>query len=134
MNSPLPTEAPISATALLQMGRQPGPFVLALDGQAGPAGAARRCQEVVRAMPGRRLVCRGDMAGGETSLSSCILVADKHWQDRAPADLQALADQRHRGPRCVCMPGRQTRGALHVIVLEAIQPAVTLETALGTGP
>ena len=59
MNYPPMTEAPVSAAALKQMGRAPPPFLLALDGQAG-AAALLHCRETVRAIPQRRLVCRGE--------------------------------------------------------------------------
>ena len=57
MNSPRPSERPVTAAALVQMGRQPGPFVLALDDQTGDA-VYISCDAVVRAIPGKRLVCR----------------------------------------------------------------------------
>ena len=62
MSCPPPSEAPVSAAALVQMGRYPGPFLLALDGQTG-AAAQLACNEVVRAIPAKRLVCRGVWQG-----------------------------------------------------------------------
>ena len=126
MNSPPLTDTPVSAAALVQMGRQPGPFVLALDGQTGPA-ALLDCREVVRAIPGRRLVCRGAWRERDVFIK-LYLDGGKHWQVECRG-LQALADKGIAAP-AVLHAGTADRGALHVIVLEAIQPAVTLETAL----
>ena len=126
MNSPPLTDTPVSAAALVQMGRQPGPFVLALDGQTDPA-ALLDCHEVVRAIPGRRLVCRGAWQGRDVFIK-LYLDGGKHWQVECRG-LQALADKGIAAP-AVLHTGTADCGALHVIVLEAIQPAVTLETAL----
>ena len=126
MNSPPLTDTPVSAAALVQMGRQPGPFVLALDGQTDPA-ALLDCHEVVRAIPGRRLVCRGAWRGRDVFIK-LYLDGGKHWQVECRG-LQALADKGIAAP-AVLHAGTADCGALHVIVLEAIQPAVTLETAL----
>ena len=125
MNSPPLTDTPVSAAALVQMGRQPGPFVLALDGQAGES-ALLRCQEVVRAMPGKRLVCRGEWQGKDVFIK-LYFGADKYWRTERQG-LQALSINGITAPT-VLHAGTADRGALHVIVLEAIQPAVTLETA-----
>ena len=120
------TDTPVSAAALVQMGRQPGPFVLALDGQTDPA-ALLDCYEVVRAIPGRRLVCRGAWRGRDVFIK-LYLDGGKHWQVECRG-LQALADKGIAAP-AVLHTGTADCGALHVIVLEAIQPAETLETAL----
>jgi len=125
MNFPPLTDTPVSAEALVQMGRQPGPFVLALDGQAGES-ALLRCQEVVRAMPGKRLVCRGEWQGKDVFIK-LYFGADKDWRTERQG-LQALSSNGITAPT-VLHAGTADRGALHVIVLEAIQPAVTLETA-----
>jgi tRNA A-37 threonylcarbamoyl transferase component Bud32 len=108
------------------MGRTPGPFVLALDGQTGPA-ALLDCHEVVRAIPGRRLVCRGAWQGKDVFIK-LYLDGGKHWQVECRG-LQALADKGIAAP-AVLHTGTADCGALYVIVLQAIQPAETLETAL----
>jgi tRNA A-37 threonylcarbamoyl transferase component Bud32 len=125
MNSPLLTDTPVSAAALVQMGRQPGPFVLALDGQAGES-ALLRCHEVVRAIPGRRLVCRGEWQGKDV-FAKLYFGGDKYWRAECQG-LQALGDNGITAP-AVLHAGTADDGALHVIMLEAIQPAVTLEMA-----
>ena len=130
MNSPPLTDTPVSAAALVQMGRQPGPFVLALDGQTDPA-ALLDCHEVVRVIPGRRLVCRGAWRGRDVFIK-LYLDGGKHWQVECRG-LQALADKGIAAP-AVLHTGTADCGALHVIVLEAIQPAETLETALSQVP
>jgi tRNA A-37 threonylcarbamoyl transferase component Bud32 len=126
MNSPPLPDTPVSAAALLQMGRRPGPFVLALDGQQG-AAAVLDCQHVVRAIPGRRLVCRGRWQGKDVFIK-LYLDGEKYWQAECHG-LQALADKGIAAP-AVLHIGTAAGGALHVIVLQAIQPAETLAAAL----
>ena len=125
MNSPPLTDTPVSAAALVQMGRRPGPFVLALDGQVGES-ALLRCYEVVRAMPGKRLVCRGEWQGNDVFVK-LYFGGDKYWRAECQG-LQALSDNSITAP-AVLHAGTADQGALHIILLEAIQPAVTLETA-----
>ena len=126
MNSPPLTDTPVSVAALVQMGRRPGPFVLALDGQAGPA-ALLESHEVVRAIPGRRLVCRGAWQGKDVFIK-LYLDGDRYWQEECRG-LQALAAKGIAAP-AVLHAGTADRGALHIIVLQAIQPARTLEAVL----
>jgi tRNA A-37 threonylcarbamoyl transferase component Bud32 len=128
MNSPPLTDTPVSAAALVQMGRRPGPFVVALDGQAGEA-ALLSCHEVVRAIPGRRLVCSGEWHGKDVFIK-LYFDGDKYWRAESRG-LQALGDNGIKAPT-VLYTGTADDGALHVIVLETIQPAVTLEAALST--
>ena len=125
MNSPPLTDTPVSAAALVQMGRRPGPFVLALDGQTG-ASALLSCYETVRAIPGKRLVCRGEWQGQDVFIK-LYFGADKYWRTERQG-LQALSINGIAAP-VVLYAGTADQGALHVIVLEAIQPAVTLEMA-----
>jgi tRNA A-37 threonylcarbamoyl transferase component Bud32 len=125
MNSPPLTDTPVSAAALVQMGRRPGPFVLALDGQAGEA-ARLSCHEAVRAIPGKRLVCRGEWQGQDVFIK-LYFGADKYWRAERQG-LQALSINGITAP-AVLYAGTADQGALHIIVLEAIQPAVTLEMA-----
>lgn len=107
------------------MGRQPGPFVLALDGQTAPA-AHVRCDEVVRALPGKRLVCRGDWQGQAVYIK-VYLGSDKYWQAECRG-LQALHEHAIAAP-LLLHAGTANHGALHVIVLAAIEPAQTLAQA-----
>jgi tRNA A-37 threonylcarbamoyl transferase component Bud32 len=126
MNSLPQTETAVSADALVSMGRTPGAFVLALDGEAG-AAALLRCHETVRALPGRRLVCRGQWQGQDVYIK---LYFDglKYWRAECRG-LQALANNHIAAP-IVLYRGTADRAALHVIVLATIQPAVTLDAAL----
>ena len=126
MSSLHPTDTPVTAAALLQMGRRPDPFVLALDGQSGSA-ARLDCHEVVRAIPGRRLVCRGVWQGSAV-FAKLYFDGDSYWQAERDG-LAALADKGIAAP-AVLHAGTADRGVLHVIVLQAIQPAETLEAAL----
>ena len=126
MNSPLATEIPVSAAALNRMGRTPEPFLLALDGKTGEA-ALLHCRETVRAIPQRRLVCRGDWQGHDVYIK-LYFDGEKYWQAECQG-LQALADNRIAAPT-VLHSGTGDNGALHVIVLQTIQPALTLDAAL----
>lgn len=122
MSSPRLPDTPVTAAALLQLDRQPGPFVLALDGQA--AAAARvDCHEVVRTLPGKRLVCRG-IWQGRCVYTKVYLGSDKYWQAERRG-LQALHEHAIAAP-VVLHAGTADHGALHVIVLAAIEPAQTL--------
>jgi tRNA A-37 threonylcarbamoyl transferase component Bud32 len=107
------------------MGRQPGPFVLALDAHTEPA-ARVCCDEVVRAIPGKRLVCRGSWQGQATYVK-VYLGADKYWRAECRG-LQALQEHSIPAPRLL-HAGTADHGALHVIVLAAIDPAQTLAQA-----
>jgi tRNA A-37 threonylcarbamoyl transferase component Bud32 len=126
MNSLPQTETAVSADALVGMGRTPGAFVLALDGESG-AAALLRCHETVRAIPGRRLVCRGEWQGQDVYIK-LYFDGVKYWQAECRG-LQALANNQIAAPT-VLYSGSADRAALHVIVLATIQPAVTLDAAL----
>ena len=107
------------------MGRHPGPFLLALDGQTG-AAAQLACNEVVRAIPAKRLVCRG-VWQGQAVFIKVYMGADKYWQAECRG-LQALHAQGIAAP-AVLHAGTADHGKLHVIVLAAIEPALTLAGA-----
>jgi tRNA A-37 threonylcarbamoyl transferase component Bud32 len=125
MSCPQPSEAPVSAADLIQLGRHPGPFLLALDGQTGSA-ARLGCDEVVRAIPGKRLVCRGGWQG-QPVFAKVYIGSDKYWQAECRG-LQALHAQGIAAP-AVLHAGTADHGKLHVIVLAAIEPAQTLASA-----
>jgi len=107
------------------MGRHPGPFLLALDGQTAIA-AQLRCDEVVRAIPAKRLVCRG-VWQGQAVFIKLYMGADKYWQAECRG-LEALHGQGIAAP-AVLHAGTADHGNLHVIVLAAIEPAQTLANA-----
>ena len=107
------------------MGRHAGPFMLALDGQTGTASQLR-CDAVVRAIPAKRLVCRGDWQG-QTVYIKVYLGADKHWQAECRG-LRALHENGIAAP-AVLHTGTADHGRLHIIVLAAIEPAQTLASA-----
>jgi tRNA A-37 threonylcarbamoyl transferase component Bud32 len=109
------------------MGRYPQPFVLALDGGAGMA-AHVSCDEVVRAIPGKRLVCRGEWQG-QAVYTKVYIGPDKYWQEECRG-LRALHENGIAAP-AVLHAGTADHGALHVIVLAAIEPAETLAKAWG---
>ena len=104
------------------MGRHPGPFLLALDGQSG-AAAQLACDEAVRAIPAKRLVCRGGWQG-QAVFVKVYMGSDKYWQAECRG-LQALHGQGIAAP-AVLHAGTADHGRLHVIVLAAIEPAQTL--------
>jgi len=104
------------------MGRHPGPFLLALDGQTG-AAAQLACDEVVRAIPAKRLVCRGGWQG-QAVFIKVYMGSDKYWQAECRG-LQVLHGQGIAAP-AVLHAGTADHGRLHVIVLAAIEPAQTL--------
>ncbi|MGB5716066.1 MAG: lipopolysaccharide kinase InaA family protein, partial [Gammaproteobacteria bacterium] len=121
----LPPESPVSAAALVKMGRHPGPFVLALDDQTD-AVARVSCDEVVRAIPGKRLVCRGAWQG-RAVYTKVYMGPDKDWHTERRG-LQALHEQGIAAP-ALLHAGTADDGALHVIILAAIEPAQTLAQA-----
>jgi tRNA A-37 threonylcarbamoyl transferase component Bud32 len=125
MNSPMSIDRPVSTAELVQMGRKPGPFVIALDGQTGRAVPVS-CHEVVRGIPGRRLVCRGQWQGQDVFVK-LYFGTEKCWRDECQG-LMALNNKGIAAPT-VLHAGTADHGKLHVILLQAIQPAVTLETA-----
>jgi tRNA A-37 threonylcarbamoyl transferase component Bud32 len=125
MSSPKNSDLPVTADALIQMGRRPEPFLLELDAVAGDA-AAVSCDEVVRVIPGKRLVCRGEWRG-QSVYTKVYLGPDKYWQAECRG-LQAMSDKGIDAPT-VLHAGTADNGALHVIVLAAIEPAQTLAHA-----
>jgi len=107
------------------MGRHSGPFMLALDDQAG-AAAQLRCDAIVRAIPAKRLVCRGGWQGQAVYIK-VYMGPDKHWQAECRG-LQALHENGIAAP-AVLHAGTADHGRLHIIVLAALEPAQTLASA-----
>ena len=123
MNTLGPAEAPLTATELKRRGRRAGPFLLALD--SGDSGQLD-CREIVRNVPGRRLVCRGEWRG-QTVVIKLYLDGRKYWR-RELEGLQALHAADIPAPQ-VLYAGTADGGTIHVIVLEEITPAATLVSA-----
>jgi tRNA A-37 threonylcarbamoyl transferase component Bud32 len=125
MNPRPQTEPPASAADLLQRGHEPGPFVLALD--VAPGAAARLdCQAVVRAIPGRRMVCRGRWQGSDV-FCKLYLGNTRDWHAELRG-LHALQASDIAAPR-VLFSGTADHGAIHVILLEPVRPAVSFASA-----
>ncbi len=125
MNSRPPTETPATAADLLQAGREPQPFVLALD--AAPDAATRLdCLEVVRAIPGRRMVCRAEWQGAAV-FCKLYLGDNRDWQAELRG-LRALQESGIAAPRLL-FSGTADHGAIHVILLEPVSPAVSFASA-----
>jgi len=123
MNSPDTAEAPLTATELKRRGRRPGPFLVSLDGSAN---GLLSCGEVVRSIPRRRLVCRGEWQG-QAVFIKLYLDGRKYWR-RELRGLQALHNAAIPGP-VVMFSGTADQAAIHVIVLRAVESAMTLQSA-----
>jgi len=119
-NCRLPADMTVTAAALARMERDPEPFTLSLDGQE------LKCSQVVRAIPGRRLVCRGEWQGDDVFIK-LYLGTDKLFSSELQG-LHALHAAGIAAPR-IRYSGTADAGAIHVILLEPVQPAVTLEAA-----
>jgi len=118
-------DRPVTAADLAGMGRQPGSFTLLLDAQ--PADAKRlECIEVVRAIPGQRLVCRGQWQE-KNVFAKLYLCARKDWL----AELQGLNALHAAGIAApgIVHTGTADQGAIHIILLEPVCQAVTLAAA-----
>jgi len=125
MNSPLKAEKPLAAAELARMARNPGPFTLALDGR-GAEDTLLICSRVVRAIPGKRLVCQGEWQGDDVFIKLYIGFEKLFLQELK--GLKALHAAGIAAP-VVRYSGTAWEGTVHVILLEAIQPATTLEAA-----
>ncbi len=90
------------------------------------AAAQVSCDEVVRAIPGKRLVCRGAWQG-RAVYTKVYMGPDKDWHAERRG-LQALHEQGIAAP-ALLHAGTADDGALHVIILAAIEPAQTLAQA-----
>jgi tRNA A-37 threonylcarbamoyl transferase component Bud32 len=125
MSIPLLTEKTATAADLVHVGHESRPFMLALDGVNG-SDALLHCREIIRVLPGRRLVCRGEWRGQEAFIK-LYLGRNRHWR----SELDGLAALQAAGipaPRIV-HGGTADAGAIHVILLEPVCPAVTFATA-----
>ena len=107
------------------MERDPGPFMLSLDGQETES-ALLKCSQVVRAIPGKRLVCRGEWQGDNVFIK-LYLGTDKLFSKELQG-LKALHAAGIAAP-VIRYSGTADEGTIHVILLEPVQPATTLEVA-----
>ena len=125
MSSPPTPDASLTAAELVQRGRDPGSFTLLLDDS--PADGARVvCSETVRALPGRRLVCRGSWQG-QAIFVKIYFDDGRHWQAEQRG-LQALHQHAITAP-AVLYAGTADGGHLQLIILAAIAPAQSLALA-----
>ena len=115
----------VTAAELARMERDPEPFTLLLDGQE-PAAALLKCSQVVRAIPGRRLVCRGEWQDEDVFIK-LYLGTEKLFEK----ELQGLNTLHAAGIAAplIRYSGTADAGAIHVILLEPVQSATTLEAA-----
>ena len=130
MNSQTNSEAGITAEALIRMGRESKPFRLLLDGQDGEA-ASVECSETVRSIPGKRMVCRGSWQG-RAVFAKLYLDGRKDWQ-RELDGLAALHAAGIPAPE-VNFSGTADEGNIHIILLDEIKPAETLQHAWNVAP
>ena len=130
MSTPRPAETPATATGLLQAGLDSPPFAVELEGLDGGVSQLH-CERVIRAVPGRRLVCRGEW-GGEAVFAKLYLGNRKHWQSELRG-LDALQAAGIAAPRVV-HAGSADHGAVHVIMLEPVPVASTFEAAWKQAP
>jgi tRNA A-37 threonylcarbamoyl transferase component Bud32 len=109
---------------LTSLGHNPEPFELNLDGYPGEP---LRCTQVVRAIPGKRLVCRAQWRD-QGVFAKLYLGSGRHryWR-REVAGLEALA---HHGIACPALihRGPVNAGEALVVLLEPIVSAQTLAT------
>jgi tRNA A-37 threonylcarbamoyl transferase component Bud32 len=124
MSIPLPRETTATATDLQHLGHDARPFTLALDDPDGKE--VLHCREVVRVVPGRRMVCRGEWRGQEV-FAKLYLGNNRHWRTELRG-LTALSSAGIPAPHIV-HSGTADRGAIHAILLEPVSPAVTFEAA-----
>jgi tRNA A-37 threonylcarbamoyl transferase component Bud32 len=125
MSIPLLTEKTTTAADLVHVGHESRPCMLALDGVNGSA-ALLHCREIIRVLPGRRLVCRGEWQGQEVFIK-LYLGRNRDWR----SELDGLAALQAAGipaPRIV-HGGTADAGGVHLILLEPVSPAVSFETA-----
>ena len=125
MSLPPPSEQAVTAAELLRIGHESRPFVLALDGQ-DDSHALLNCREVIRIIPGRRMVCRGEWQG-QAVFAKLYLGSNRHWRQELQG-LSALHTAGIPAPRIV-HSGTADLGAIHIILLEPVSPAVTFEAA-----
>lgn len=125
MSSPLPSERPVTATDLLHAGLESSPFVLMLEGSDGKE-TPLSCEELIRVIPGKRLVCRGEW-GGKGVFVKLYLGNNKHWQAELQG-LKALHAAAIAAP-LVVHAGTADHGAIDVILLEPVLAARTFEAA-----
>ena len=125
MKPPPQIDTPVTAADLASMGRQPGPFTLLLDAQYTEAKRLE-CMEVVRVIPGKRLVCRAEWQG-KSVFAKLYLGARKDWLGELQG-LNALHAAGIAAPGIV-HTGTADQGAIHFILLEPVAPAVTLAAA-----
>ncbi len=107
------------------MARNPGPFTLSLDGREARE-ALLQCDRVVRAIPGRRLVCQGEWQGDDVFIKLFIDMEKLFRQELQ--GLNALHAAGIAAP-AIRHSGTAAGGAVQVILLEPVRPAVTLEAA-----
>lgn len=125
MSIPPPSEKTATAAELLHIGHDSRPFLLALDGVDG-SEALLRCGDIVRALPGRRLVCRGEWRG-QAVFAKLYFGRNRHWR----SELDGLAALHAAGIPApgIVHAGTADRGGMHVLLLEPVSPAVTFESA-----
>ena len=125
MSIPRPSEKAATAADLLHIGHESQPFMLSLDGPGGK-DARLDCLDVIRVIPGRRMVCRGEWRDQEVFVK-LYLDSDRYWQSELQG-LNALQAANIPAPRML-HAGTADQGAIHVILLQPVCSARTFEAA-----
>jgi tRNA A-37 threonylcarbamoyl transferase component Bud32 len=125
MNSRQPADRPLTAAEVARLARNPGPFTLLLDAR-GNEDTRLKCTQVVRMIPGKRLVCMGEWQGDDVFIKLYIC-AEKLFRKELEG-LRALHAGGIAAP-AVRYSGSAGEGTIHVILLEPVQHATTLEAA-----
>jgi tRNA A-37 threonylcarbamoyl transferase component Bud32 len=125
MNSHQPADRPLTAEEVARLARNPGPFTLILDAR-GNEDTLLKCRQVVRMLPGKRLVCQGEWQGDDVFIKLYI-GAEKLFRKELEG-LKALHAGGIAAP-AVRYSGSAGEGTIYVILLEPVQPATTLEAA-----
>ncbi|MGB5443257.1 MAG: hypothetical protein WBN57_11675, partial [Gammaproteobacteria bacterium] len=115
----------MTTAALASLAHNPGPFTLLLDGRRS-GEELLECRQVVRAIPGKRLVCRGAWQGEDVFIKLYI-GAEKLFR-RELRGLKALHAGGIPAP-LIRYSGTAGEGSVHVILLKPVQSAMTLEAA-----
>jgi tRNA A-37 threonylcarbamoyl transferase component Bud32 len=125
MNSRQPADSPLTAAEVARLARNPGPFTLILDAR-GNEDTLLKCRQVVRMIPGKRLVCQGEWQGDDVFIKLYI-GAEKLFRKELEG-LKALRAGGIAAP-AVRYSGSAGEGTIYIILLEPVQPAATLEAA-----
>jgi tRNA A-37 threonylcarbamoyl transferase component Bud32 len=125
MSVPLLSDKNATAAELSHIRHGSPPFSLLLDGIYSST-AQLHCMDIIRVLPGKRVVCRGEWRG-QAVFAKLYLAGNRHWRSELTG-LTALHAAGIPAPRIV-HSGTADDGAVHVVLLQPVSPAVTFEVA-----